>query len=112
MLDFHCAAHGVDHAGELGEQVIARRIDYATTMVLDQGGDHFTVGSESANGGFFIVPHETAVPGDVRAEDRRQLAFHPDGGRLVRHRFSFSEVIILLAPSSCQQANISANGNP
>ena len=56
--------------------------------MLDQGGDQGTIGGEGADGGFFIVAHEAAVARDIGAEDRRQLAFHPDGGRLVRHHAS------------------------
>ncbi len=78
VLNLDRAAHGIDHTGELGQQIITGRIDHAATVLLDQRGDQCTIGGEGADGGFFIVPHEAAVAGDIGAEDRRQLALHAD----------------------------------
>ena len=88
MLNLDGAVHGIDHTGKLGQQIITGRIDHPAAVLLDERGDHLAVGGEGADGGFFIVPHETAVACDIGAEDRRQLAFHADCGRLVRHHFS------------------------
>src|SRR5262249_14988463 len=52
--------------------------------------------------GFFILPHETTVTSHIRAEDRRQLAFHADCGRLLRHRCSLWRAIIPHRPCPCQ----------
>src|SRR5688572_3555933 len=88
LLNLHRAAHGIDYTGELGQQIITRRIDYPSAVVLDEGRDHDTIGRESANGGLFIIPHKAAVASDVSTDNRRQLASHTDCGRLTRHRFS------------------------
>ena len=75
-MDLDGTAHSINHTGELGQQIIAGRIDHPATVVLDQGGDHCTVGGEGADGGFFIFSHEAAVARDVSAKDSSQLAFH------------------------------------
>ena len=92
VLNLDGTAHGIHHTGELGQQVVAGGIDHTATVLLNQGRNDRTIGGEGADGGFFIVAHETAVPRHIGAEDRRQLAFHADCRRLVRQRCSLLTV--------------------
>jgi hypothetical protein len=86
VLNLYGAAHGIDHTGKLGQEIITRGIDHPTTVLLNRRGNHCAIGRKGTDSGFFIGAHETAVPRHIGAEDRRQLAFHADCRRLVRQR--------------------------
>jgi hypothetical protein len=73
VLNRYGTLHCIDHAGELREQVIPRRVDHSTPMRMDVCGHHFTVGGEGADGGHLIFAHEAAVALDIGAEDCREL---------------------------------------
>jgi hypothetical protein len=75
-LNRHGRFDCVYRTGKLGQQIIAWRIDNPPMMLCNETGDHFPIGLESMNGGFFIVAHETTVAFDIGAEDSGELAFH------------------------------------
>src|SRR5262249_53970949 len=68
----------INHAGELGQEVITGRINNTASVVVDQRGDHSAICCEGTDGGFFILAHEAAVACDIRTKDRHQLTFHVD----------------------------------
>ena len=102
LLDLDRTAHGIDDTGKLGQQVIAGGIHHPATMLLDQGGNEGTIGREGADGGFLIVAHEATVARDIRAEDRRELAFHAN--RCMRRHLH----ALLLVGLSCIDLDYSA----
>jgi hypothetical protein len=73
VLNRYGTLHRIDHAGELREQVIPRRVYHSAPMRLDVGSHHLAVGGEGADGGHLIVAHEAAVALDIGAEDCREL---------------------------------------
>ena len=71
--------HGVDSAGEIGDEAIARCIEDPGSVRGDQGIDDAPVRGEGAKGADLISPHETAITFDIGGEDRGKLSF--DGVR-------------------------------
>jgi hypothetical protein len=67
-LDLDRTRGRADHAGKLGEDAVARRVDYAATVAAHQGQDHGLVGLEVADRGGLVLAHEPAVAGDVRGQ--------------------------------------------
>jgi hypothetical protein len=83
----------IDGAGKLGQQVITRRIDDPTVMLLNERGYHFPISFEGVNRGLFIVAHEATVAFDIGAEDSGEFTFHTA---------AFPAPIILLTGGVCQ----------
>jgi len=79
FLDLDSTLHGVDGAGEIGDEAIARRTEDPTAMRGDQAIDDGPVSRERAKGADLISAHEAAVTFDIGGEDRRELSF--DGVR-------------------------------
>jgi hypothetical protein len=77
------AEHRLDHAAELRQKPVARGVDDAPLMALDQGGEQAARGLELVEGADFVGLHQAAIAGDVRRENRRQLAADP--GTLGHH---------------------------
>src|SRR5215813_7879533 len=100
LLDLHRTTHGIDHTGKLGQQVIAGRVHHPAAMLLNKRGHDLPVGSQGADGGFFILTHETAIAFDISTED---------GGELTFHGYPSSLAIILLTPRVCQLVQSRAN---
>jgi hypothetical protein len=71
--------HGIDSAGEIGDEAIARCVEDPTAMRGDQAIDDDAVSCEGAKGADLIDTHEAAVPFDIGCEDRGKLPF--DGVR-------------------------------
>ena len=61
-------------AAKLRKDVVSRRIDDTSPILLGEVIDGGAVGFEGADGGLLIIPHQFAVTLDVRAENRRKLA--------------------------------------
>ena len=74
LLHRHRALHRIHHAGELGQEVVPRRVHHPATVLLDEIGDDLLVGFEGLDGGGLVVLHEAAVTGHVGAEDGGELA--------------------------------------
>jgi hypothetical protein len=51
-------AQRLDRAGELGQQIIAGRIDHAAVMAGDVISEDLPVPSQSLDGGGFVIAHE------------------------------------------------------
>src|SRR5215475_10276961 len=60
LLDLHRTTHGIHHPA---------------AMLLNKRGHDLPVGSQGADGGFFILTHETAIAFDISTEDGGELAF-------------------------------------
>ena len=83
LLHRDCALHGIDHAGELGQQVVAGRIHHSAPVLLDQIEKGLLVGFEGFDGSRFVVLHQTTVTDHIGAENGGELAvkaflFHAD----------------------------------
>ena len=48
--------HGINHTGKLCEKIITGCIHDTAPVLVDQGRNEGTIGSEGADSGFFIVP--------------------------------------------------------
>src|SRR5262245_56307822 len=77
-LDRHGARHRIDHAAELGEQVVTDRIDHAPVMLANQGRHRIAMRLEGAEGRHLVGGHQSTVTDRVGAEDRRKLALRKD----------------------------------
>lgn len=56
-LHFDGALHSIYDAGELGQEVIARRIDNPPRMLFDKVIKDLLVGLEGSDGGRLVVLH-------------------------------------------------------
>jgi hypothetical protein len=74
VLDLDCALSRADHAGELGEDAIAGRVDDAAAMAAHQRQDHGLMALEVADRAGLVLAHETAVAGDVGGKNGRESA--------------------------------------
>jgi hypothetical protein len=79
FLNLDGTLHGIDSAGEIGDETVTSRIEDPTAMRGDQAIDDGPVSRERAKGADLIEPHETAVAFDIGCKDRRELSF--DGVR-------------------------------
>ena len=67
--------HGIDGAGEIGDEAIASRVEDPTAMRGDQAIDDDPVSGEGAERADLIEPHQAAVALDIGGEDRGELPF-------------------------------------
>ena len=75
LLDLDRAPHGVDHARELGQHAVARRLDEAASVLGDFRADHFTiVRLEGGQRPFLVGAHQPRIAGNVGRQDRGQSA--------------------------------------
>src|SRR5204862_3027563 len=76
LLQANRAAHRLNGAGELREDTVSGRLNYAATMLLDPRPDD---GSQELLqllvGPFLVTLHQAAVADDISCEDRRQSSF-------------------------------------
>jgi hypothetical protein len=75
-LDFDRALDRIDDAGELGEYTVARGVDEASVMLLDERVDQPAMRGQSAVSRLLVLPHEAAIAEDVGAEYGGELTFH------------------------------------
>jgi len=75
--DFDRTAGGIDGAGEFHKHTSARSLDDAATMV-GHGGitERFSGGLQPGQRAFLVGPHETAITGDIRRQNRCQSPFN------------------------------------
>jgi hypothetical protein len=72
------AAHGIDHAGKLGQHAVAGALDDAAFVLADLRVDKFAaVRLEAAQGAFLVRPHQTRIAGHIRSEDGCEPARDP-----------------------------------
>jgi len=69
----HCT--GVDGAGEISDEAIARRVEDPTAMRAYQPIDDDPVRGEGAERAHLVLPHQAAVALDIGGEDRGELPF-------------------------------------
>ena len=67
--------HGIDGAGEIGDEAIARRGEDPTAMRGDQRIGYGPVSVEGAKGADLIQPHQAAIALDIGRKDCRELSF-------------------------------------
>ena len=85
-LDFDRAAHGVDHAAELGDEPVAGAFDDAAVMRGDCGIDEIATEAPQARQGAILVRRgESAVTDNVGDQDCSELARFPHGAPSGRH---------------------------
>src|SRR5262249_35244037 len=99
VLDLDCTLHGIDHAGKLGQKVIAGGVYHAATLLLNEGGHDRAIGSQGADGCLFILPHEAAVAFDIGTEDGGKFTRHSFPSR-VRHSLFALHLVIRSTPSN------------
>ena len=64
------AAHGIDGAGELDQQAIARGLDDAAAVSADFGVDQLPAqGPQPRQGPLLVIADEPAVAGDIGGQD-------------------------------------------
>ena len=76
LLDGDGALHRLHHTGKLRQQVIPRGVHDPPPVLLDEAGHHLPIAGYGADGRHLVLAHETAIPLDIGAEDRRKPAFH------------------------------------
>ena len=81
-LNLHGTVDRIDNAIELRQDIIPRRIDNASSILLGKVIENGTVGFDCSDGSLFIVTHESAVALDVSAENGGELALKT----LIGHR--------------------------
>jgi hypothetical protein len=83
-LNFHSAARCIHGAGKLNQHAVAGGLDDATAMRGDGRIDEgFLYGLKLGQRAFLIEAHETAIPGDIRRQDRCQSPFDTLGGQRI-----------------------------
>ena len=79
LLDFHCAAQGIDNAAELHEETIAGRLHQPAMMLADFRVYYFGSNRpEPVQRSLFITPDQARIAGHIGCQDRRQPAFSAD----------------------------------
>ena len=72
------ATNRIDHARELAEQTVARRMDDAAAVLLDFGvGNLAPQHFQRSQRAFLIRPHQARVTRDVRRQNCRQAPLDP-----------------------------------
>ena len=72
------ATNRIDHARELAEQTVARRVDNAATMFLDLGVGYLSPQHlQRSERAFLVRPHQARVTRDVGRQNRRQAPLDP-----------------------------------
>ncbi len=82
-LDLESAAHRADGTGELGEQVVARGVDYSATEGLDEALDLTAMSPKRAHRGLVVFAHQSAVTDRIGAENGGQPAIQRIRGHLL-----------------------------
>ena len=84
-LDVDGAAHGIDDAGELGQQPVARRLHQASAILGDLGIEQGRpVVPQLADRAFLVGAHQPAVAGYIGGQNGRE----PSLQAVVRQRIS------------------------
>src|SRR5262249_53075785 len=74
-------AHRVDHAVELAEHGVTRRVDDTPLMRLDEPPGAVVEFADQRGGALFVLPHHAAEAGNVDHDDSRELAARHRGFR-------------------------------
>jgi len=74
-LNLHGEARRADGTRELGEKVVADKVNETSALLAEMELDLLTVGRQSAYCRVFVGGHEPAVADHVGREDCRQAAF-------------------------------------
>ena len=76
LLDVDRAAHRLDRRVELAHHRVAGGIEDAPAGALDEIVEDLPEGAEPGQRLFLVLGNEARIAGDVRGEDRRDLALH------------------------------------
>ncbi len=80
-LNFDGTAYRIDGAGKLDQHAVAGGLDDAAAMLGDSGvNEGLSDRLEPSQRAFLVGPHETAIPGDIRRQHRRQSPFYALAG--------------------------------
>jgi hypothetical protein len=74
LLNLASRLDGFDGAGELGQNIVAGRVDDAALVARDDTRDGAAVFAQGRHRGGFVVAHEARITGHVGAHDRGELA--------------------------------------
>ena len=69
------ALHGVDRAGEVGDDAVAGGVEDAAPVRRDQPVDDHAACLQPAERGNLVMRHQPAVAGNVGGENRCELSF-------------------------------------
>ena len=77
-LDLGRTARGINGAGELDEQTVARRFDDATTVRSDRGVNEVPPDClQAGQRALLVCPHKPTVPRDISRQYGRQPPLNP-----------------------------------
>ena len=74
LLDLDGAAHGIHHAGKLGQHVVTWGVYHPATTLANQVADQVTAGREGPGRPLLVLGHEPAVADGIGGEDGGELA--------------------------------------
>jgi len=86
MLHFHRAGQRIDDAREIRQQSVSGGRDEAAAVRRNQRVDRAAQPGQRFIGGGFILAHQPAEPGDIGAQNRRELALMRNPGRTRDYR--------------------------
>jgi hypothetical protein len=76
-LDIYRAPDRIYNTGKLSQNIVTLGIHNPTIMPLDKIRYHLAVGIDCADGGLFIIRHQTTVPLYVSAKDGGEFPLGP-----------------------------------
>jgi hypothetical protein len=76
LLRLHRTLHGIHGARELGEHAVARGVRDPAAVLGNEAVQDLPAGGENAQRPDLVRPHQAGIAGDVRREDRGELALH------------------------------------
>src|ERR1700733_2586892 len=85
------ASHGIDRAGEIGDDTVPSGVEDAAPMRRDQVVDNGPVGFQPRKRANLVAPHQPAVAGNVGGEDRRKFALYRVDGHACTSPTEYSE---------------------
>jgi len=104
VLHGHRAGDGIDGAGKLGQETVARGLDDASIMVGDGGIDDFTPhGLQRLQRSDFVGSHQTAIASDISRQNRRQPPLDSPNRHEAPGKLILPSGIKARGQGSCQQ---------
>jgi hypothetical protein len=76
-LHRHGALHGIDRAGEVGDDAVAGGVEDAAPMRRDQLIDDGAASLQPGERADLVTRHQPAVAGNVGGKDRGQFSLYP-----------------------------------
>src|ERR1700733_6851553 len=85
------ASHGIDRAGEIGDDTVPSGVENAAPMRCDKSVDNGPVRFQPSKRANLVAPHQPAVAGNVGGEDRRKFALYRVDGHACTSPTEYSE---------------------